>query len=72
VDSAIFRQAFQKRADASLIKMTTITDRYVPGNEVSQNQNHNGFPAVGTTPAPTGCTASGQPATVASTIARLD
>jgi Carboxypeptidase regulatory-like domain/TonB dependent receptor len=74
----IFRQAFQKRADASLIKMTTITDRYalkytfdvynltntssfdVPGNEVSQNQNYNGFPAAGTTPAPTGCTASGQ------------
>jgi hypothetical protein len=24
----IFRQAFQKRADASLVKMTKITDRY--------------------------------------------
>ena len=74
----IFRQAFQKRADASLVKMTKITDRYslkytfdvynltntssfdVPGNEVSQNQNYNGFPKAGTTPAPTGCTASGQ------------
>ena len=74
----IFRQAFQKRADASLVKMTQITDRYalkytfdvynltntssfdVPGNEVSQNQNYNGFPAAGTTPAPTGCTAAGQ------------
>ncbi len=74
----IFRQAFQKRADASLIKVTQFTDRYalkytfdvynltntssfdVPGNEVSQNQNYNGFPIAGTTPAPTGCTASGQ------------
>jgi hypothetical protein len=74
----IFRQAFQKRADASLVKMTKITDRYalkytfdvynltntssfdVPGNEVSQNENYNGFPETGTTPAPTGCTAAGQ------------
>jgi hypothetical protein len=74
----IFRQAFQKRADASLVKMTQITDRYalkytfdvfnltntssfdVPGNEVAQNQNYNGFPEAGTTPAPTGCTAAGQ------------
>jgi hypothetical protein len=73
----IFRQAFQKRADASLVKMTQITDRYalkytfdvynltntssfdVPGNEVSQNENYNGFPVAGTTPAPTGCTAAG-------------
>jgi hypothetical protein len=60
----IFRQAFQKRADASLVKMTKITNRYslkytfdvynltntssfdVPGNEVSQNANYNGFPVV--------------------------
>jgi hypothetical protein len=73
----IFRQAFQKRADASLVKLTTFTDRYslkytfdvynltnttsldVPGNEVSQNINYNGFPTAGTTPAPTGCSASG-------------
>lgn len=73
----IFRQAFQKRADASLVKLTTFSDRYslkytfdvynltnttsldVPGNEVSQNINYNGFPVAGTTPAPTGCTASG-------------
>jgi hypothetical protein len=66
----IFRQSFQKRADASLVKMTQITDRYalkytfdvfnltntssfdVPGNEVSQNENYNGFPEAGTTPAP--------------------
>lgn len=73
----IFRQAFQKRADASIVKLTTFSDRYslkytfdiynltnttsldVPGNEVSQNINYNGFPSAGTTPAPTNCTASG-------------
>jgi hypothetical protein len=58
----IFRQSFQKRADASLVKVTKLTDRYalkytfdvynltntasfdVPGNEVAQNANYNGFP----------------------------
>jgi len=76
----IFRQAFQKRADASLVKQTKFTDRYnlkytfdvynltntssfdVPGNEVSQNQNYNGFPeSPGSYPggvAPTGQTCS--------------
>jgi hypothetical protein len=67
----IFRQAFQKRADASLVKMTKFNDRYalkytfdvfnltnsasfdVPGNEVSQNEDYNGFPSAGTTPLPT-------------------
>ena len=60
----IFHQAFQKRADASLMKMTRITDRYalkytfdvynltntasfdVPGNEVAQNNEYNGFPGA--------------------------
>ena len=60
----IFRQAFQKRADASLVKVTKFSERYslsytfdvynltntssfdVPGNEVSQNENYNGFPAA--------------------------
>jgi hypothetical protein len=74
----IFRQAFQKRADASLVKMTQFTDRYslkftfdvynltntssfdVPGNEVSQNENYNGFPAVGTPVLPTSCDASNE------------
>lgn len=73
----IFRQALQKRADASLVKMTTIRENYslkfafdvynltntasfdVPGNEVSQNQYYDAFPAAGTTPLPTGCTANG-------------
>ena len=72
----IFRQAFQKRADASLVKLTTFTNRYslkytfdvynltntssfdVPGNEVSQNQNYNGFPVTGTPVLPTACDAS--------------
>ena len=76
----IFRQAFQKRADASLVKQTKFTDRYilkytfdvynltntssfdVPGNEVSQNANYNGFPgAPGSYPggvAPSGQTCS--------------
>ncbi len=72
----IFRQAFQKRADASLVKMTKFTERYslkysfdvynltnttsfdVPGNEVSQNQNYNGFPIAGTPVLPTSCDAS--------------
>jgi hypothetical protein len=74
----IFRQAFQKRADASLVKVAELSERYslkytfdiynltntssfdVPGNEVSQNQNYDAFPVTGTTPAPTGCSASGQ------------
>ncbi len=73
----IFRQAFQKRADASLVKVLNLKERYslkytfdvynltnttsldVPGNEVSQNQNYNAFPATGTTPLPTGCQANG-------------
>jgi hypothetical protein len=72
----IFRQAFQKRADASLVKTTKFTERYsltytfdvynltntssfdVPGNEVSQNENYNGFPATGTPVLPTSCDAS--------------
>jgi Carboxypeptidase regulatory-like domain/TonB dependent receptor len=72
----IFRQAFQKRADASLLKETKFTERYslkytfdvynltntssfdVPGNEVSQNQNYNGFPEAGTPVLPTSCDAS--------------
>jgi hypothetical protein len=74
----IFRQSFQKRADASLVKVTTFSPRYslkytfdvynltnsasfdVPGNEVNQNQNFNGFaPAAGSTAigiAPSGST----------------
>ncbi len=72
----IFRQAFQKRSDASLVKLTKFTERYslkytfdvynltntasfdVPGNEVSQNQNYNGFPEAGTPVLPTSCDAS--------------
>jgi Carboxypeptidase regulatory-like domain len=72
----IFRQAFQKRADASLMKTTRFTERYslnytfdvynltntssfdVPGNEVSQNENYNGFPIAGTPVLPTACNAS--------------
>ncbi len=69
----IFRQAFQKRSDASIVKLTQFTERYslkytfdifnltntasfdVPGNEVSQNENYNGFPAAGTPVLPTSC-----------------
>ncbi|WP_158943701.1 TonB-dependent receptor [Granulicella sp. S190] len=69
----IFRQAFQKRADASLMKTTKFTERYsltytfdvynltntssfdIPGNEVAQNVNYNGFPEAGTPVLPTGC-----------------
>jgi hypothetical protein len=72
----IFRQAFQKRADASLMKVTKFTERYsltytfdvynltntssfdVPGNEVAQNVNYNGFPQAGTPVLPTGCNTS--------------
>jgi hypothetical protein len=64
----IFRQPFQKRADASLVKVTKFKERYdlkytfdvfnltnttsfdVPGNEVSQNENYNSFPAYSTNP----------------------
>jgi hypothetical protein len=69
----IFRQAFQKRADASLEKVIGFKERYslkytfdvynltnttsfdVPGNEVSQNQDYNPFPASGTPVLPSGC-----------------
>ena len=79
----IFRQSFQKRADASIIKITNFKERYnlrysfdvynltnttsldVPGNEVSQNQNYNSFPAfpnsspnAPTQVLPNSCTAS--------------
>jgi hypothetical protein len=76
----IFRQAFQKRSDASIVKTTNFSDRYslkytfdvfnltnsasfdVPGNEVSQNVNYNGFPSAPGTynigVAPTGNTCS--------------
>ncbi len=73
----IFRQAPQRRADISLVKLTSIKDgaklRYsfdvfnltnttsfdVTGENVTQNQNYNSYPVQGTTPAPTGCDASG-------------
>jgi hypothetical protein len=69
----IFRQAFQKRADASLVKTISFKEKYnlkytfdvynltnttsfdVPGNEVSQNQDYNPFPAQGTPVLPSGC-----------------
>jgi Carboxypeptidase regulatory-like domain/TonB dependent receptor len=72
----IFRQSFQKRADASLVKVTKFSERYslkytfdifnlmntasfdVPGNEVAQNENYNGFPAAGTPVLPTSCNSS--------------
>jgi hypothetical protein len=73
----IFRQSFQKRADASLVKSLNLKDRYdlkftfdvynltnttsfdVPGNEVSQNQDYNAFPTVGTPVLPGTCDAQG-------------
>jgi len=73
----IFRQAFQKRADASLVKTTKFTERYalkytfdvynltntssfdVPGNEVSQNENYNAVPQLGTPVSPGTCSAAG-------------
>ncbi|HTB97625.1 MAG TPA: carboxypeptidase regulatory-like domain-containing protein [Terracidiphilus sp.] len=60
----IFRQAFQERADASLVKTFNVKEKYnfkytfevynltnttsfdVPGNEVSQNQYYNAYPAA--------------------------
>jgi hypothetical protein len=82
----IFRQAFQKRADASLMKTTRFTERYslnytfdvynltntssfdVPGNEVSQNQNYNGFPAAAGS-YPGGIAPSGQTCSTSAGIA---
>ncbi len=73
----IFRQAFQKRADMSFVKLTSFTERYslkytfdiynltnttsfdITGDNVSQDQFFDQYPAVGTAPLPTGCTASG-------------
>ena len=69
----IFRQAWQKRADISLVKDMRITERVslkytldvfnltntasfdIPIDNVSQNQNYNSLPIVGTTPLPTSC-----------------
>ncbi len=39
--------------------LTNTTSFDVPGNEVSQNQFYSAFPSAGTTPLPSGCTASG-------------
>jgi hypothetical protein len=73
----IFRQAPQRRADISLVKLTPVTDRFklrytfdvfnltnttsfdVTGDDVTQNVYFNNFPEEGTTPLPTGCTATG-------------
>ncbi len=73
----IFRQAFQKRADASIVKELALTERLnmkytfdiynltnttsfdIPGDNVSQNQFYDSFPVAGTTPLPTGCSATG-------------
>jgi hypothetical protein len=73
----IFRQAFQKRADISLVKTLQIKDKYnlkytfdvynltnttsfdVPGNEVSQNEEYNAFPASGTPVLPGTCSTDG-------------
>ncbi|MGD0220845.1 MAG: TonB-dependent receptor [Terriglobia bacterium] len=72
----IFRQAWQERADISLVKDLKITERFtlkytfdvfnltntasfdIPIDNVSQNQNYNSFPIVGTTPLPTSCTSA--------------
>jgi hypothetical protein len=77
VQRNIFRQSFQKRADASLVKVVNLKEKYslkytfdvynltnttsldVPGNEVSQNQFYDAFPATGLTPLPAGCAADG-------------
>ena len=73
----IFRQAYQRRADASLVKNMQMTERFglkytfdvfnltnttsfdVTGDNVSQNQYYDQFPAQGTTPLPTGCDIEG-------------
>ena len=73
----IFRQAYQRRADASLVKNMQVTERFglkytfdvfnltnttsfdVTGDNVSQNQYYDQFPAQGTTPLPTGCDIEG-------------
>ncbi len=69
----IFRQAAQKRADISLVKIISFQERYkvrytldvfnltnttsldVTGDNVTQNQNYNNFPAAGTPVMPTAC-----------------
>jgi hypothetical protein len=75
----IFRQASQKRADISLVKLTSFGERSklrytfdvfnltnttsfdVTGENVSQNDNYNGFPVTtnGVDVLPTGCKADG-------------
>jgi len=51
------RYSFKYSFDVYNLTNTTSLD--IPGNEVSQNQNYDAFPATGTTPLPTGCAADG-------------
>jgi len=51
------RYSFKYTFDVYNLTNTTSLD--VPGNEVSQNQYYNAFPASGLTPLPTGCAADG-------------
>jgi hypothetical protein len=51
------RYSFKYTFDVYNLTNTTSLD--VPGNEVSQNQYYDAFPATGLTPLPTGCAADG-------------
>jgi hypothetical protein len=69
----IFRQAWQRRLDASVTKVLPVTERFslkysldifnvtntasfdIPIDDVSQNEEYNQYPVVGTPPTPASC-----------------
>ena len=52
------RYSLKYTIDVYNLSNTTSFD--VTGDQVSQNVGYNGYPVIGTTPAPTGCNAAGQ------------
>jgi hypothetical protein len=48
------------RYTLDVFNLSNTTSFDVTGDQVSQNEDYNGYPVSGTTPAPTGCDASGQ------------
>jgi hypothetical protein len=55
-----FGERAQLRYTLDVFNLTNTTSFDVTGDQVSQNVGYNGYPVIGTTPAPTGCNAAGQ------------
>jgi hypothetical protein len=53
------KERYDLRYTFDIFNLTNTPSFDVPGNEVSQNEDYNAFPTVGSTPLPTGCKADG-------------